>query len=136
LRHTKVRDIQLENISAINPEGIGYIATLTIQFIAQTHVWDLLKNKKHNVLKELYEELQLEISVLGGNFVASGGRLETVGNPIVAYYDEAIIRIRMNELRNLVDSAIDNTSDIDSTIDSLVNIREILDKGMTGFNNK
>lgn len=136
MRHTKVRDIQLENISAINPEGIGYIATLTIQFIAQTHVWDLLKNKKHNVLKELYEELQLEISVLGGNFVASGGRLETVGNPIVAYYDEAIIRIRMNELRNLVDSAIDNTSDIDSTIDSLVNIREILDKGMTGFNNK
>jgi hypothetical protein len=130
MKPLKLKDVQIENLQNNNPAPIGYIATHIIQFVAQTHVWHLLKNNKNNNLKQLHESLQLEVSNLAEPFIAQGGRLETVGIPIVAYYDEAVIRVRINELRFLVNSAIEDSSDMSSTVDSLINMREILDNSI------
>jgi hypothetical protein len=128
MKSSKIRDAQIENLQNNNPVPIGYIATHIIQFVAQTHVWHLL-NKKNN-LKELHESLQLEVNNLAETFIATGGRLETVGIPIVAYYDDAVIRVRTNEVRFLVNSAIEDSPEMNSTVDSLINMREILDNSI------
>jgi len=136
----KFRDILNEKIlneavDGINDSGIGYIITYTLQFIAQVHVWHLLckSGQKHTALGELYEELQSEVDELAEKFIAQGGTIETVSEPIVAYYDEGMIIARIEEYRNLVTSAINTDPAMASIVDGVTDLQEVIDSKLYKF---
>jgi DNA-binding ferritin-like protein len=125
-----------ESIDGINDSGIGYIITYTLQFTAQAHVWHLLckSGQKHQALKELYEELQDEVDELAERFIAQGGMLSTTAEPIVAYYDDEMVRARIGEYRDLVTSAITTDPAMASIVDGLVDLQEVIDGKLYKFN--
>jgi DNA-binding ferritin-like protein len=125
-----------EAIAEVNDNGIGYIIPYTLQFIAQAHTWHLLcpNGQKHMALGELYEELQSEVDELAEKFIAQGGTLLNVNMPLMAYYDEFTVRTAINELRNIVTSAIDTNPRMASIVDGLTDLQEVIDAKLYKFN--
>jgi DNA-binding ferritin-like protein len=125
-----------EAIAEVNDNGIGYIIPYTLQFIAQAHTWHLLcpNGQKHMALGELYEELQSEVDELAEKFIAQGGTLLNVNVPLMAYYDEFTVRTAINELRNIVTSAIDTNPRMASIVDGLTDLQEVIDAKLYKFN--
>jgi DNA-binding ferritin-like protein len=125
-----------EAVEYINSTGIGYIIAYTLQFAAQAHVWHLLctNGQKHTALGELYEELQSEVDELAEKFIAQGGQLQTVSEPLIAYYDEDVIRARIDELRNIVTSAINTDPRTASIVDGVTDLQEVIDSKLYKFN--
>jgi DNA-binding ferritin-like protein len=125
-----------EAIAEVNDNGIGYIIPYTLQFIAQAHTWHLLcpNGQKHMALGELYEELQSEVDELAEKFIAQGGTLLNVNVPLMAYYDEFTVRAAINELRNIVTSAIDTNPRMASIVDGLTDLQEVIDAKLYKFN--
>lgn len=125
-----------EAIPEVNDNGIGYIIPYTLQFIAQAHIWHLLctNGQKHTALGELYEELQTEVDELAEKFIAQGGQLQNVNIPLMAYYDEFTVRTAIDELRNIVSSAIDTNPRMASIVDGVTDLQEVIDSKLYKFN--
>jgi len=125
-----------EAVVGVNDTGIGYIIPYTLQFIAQVHVWHFLckSGQKHAALGELYEGLQEEVDGLAEKFIAQGGVLQTVAEPLVAYYDEELIRQRIDQYRNMVTSAINSEPAMASIVDGVTDLQQIVDSALYKFN--
>lgn len=124
-----------EDIEGINNTGIGYLITYSMHMIAQTHVWHLLcaNGQKHTALGEFYEELQDEVDELAERFIAQGGVLETVNEPLIAIYDEEMVMARCQQYRNMVTSCVDNRPDMASIVDGIVDLQEVIDSKLYKF---
>lgn len=70
---------------------------------------------------------------LAEKFIAQGGILETVNQPIVPIYDEEMIRVRIDEFRNIVTSAINTDPRMASIVDGITDLQEIVDSKLYKF---
>jgi len=124
-----------EAIEGVNNSGIGYIITYSLHMAAQAHVWHLLcpSGQKHMALGEFYSELEDEVDGLAEKFIAQGGVLQDFGKPIVASYDEFEILKAFEEFRNVVSAAITTDSRMQSIVDGLVDIQEVIDAKLYKF---
>lgn len=125
-----------EAVAEVNASGIGYVISYTLHFAAQAHLWHLLcpNGQKHVALGELYEELQDEVDELAEKFIAQGGELQTVSMPLVAVYDEGMVRNRIDEFRRIVTSAIDTNPAMASIVDGVTDLQEVIDSKLYKFN--
>lgn len=124
-----------EAIEEINNSGIGYIISYSLFMVAQTHMWHLLcpNGQKHMALGEFYEELQDEVDELAERFIAQGGQLVTINEPLVAQYDEYAILKACEQFRNMVTSAIDTNPNMASIVDGVADIQELIDQKLYKF---
>ena len=125
-----------ERVEGVNDTGIGYVISYTLQFIAQAHAWHLVcpNGQKHMALGELYEELQSEVDGLAEKFIAQGGILQPVNEGLFPYYDEALIRERLDTFRNMVSSVITTDPRMASIVDGITDLQEIIDAKLYKFN--
>lgn len=125
-----------EEVQGINENGIGRLITYTLYMTAQVHVWHLLcpSGQKHTALGELYDELQSEVDELAEKFIAQGGYLTTITEPIIAMYSEEVIRQKCDEYRTMITSCINRTPEMESIMDGVVDLQEIVDAKLYKFN--
>lgn len=124
-----------EDVQGINNSGIGYLITYSMYMIAQTHIWHLLckSGQKHTALGEFYEEMQDEVDSLAERFVAQGGILETINEPLIAVYDEQMVMQKCQQFREMVTSCINDRTDMRSIIDGVVDLQELIDNKLYKF---
>lgn len=124
------------NVKNINDQNIGQIVTYSMFMIAQTHIWHLLcpNGQKHTALQEFYEGLQDEVDEMAERFIALGGILVPVDEPIVAEYNDDMVKEKMTMFRNLVTSGISQDPNIASVVDGVIDIQQLIDNTMYKFN--
>lgn len=124
-----------EAIEGINDSGIGYLITYSLYMVAQIHVWHLLcpSGQKHMALGELYSELEDEVDELAERFIAQGGVLTDINEPIIAKYDDLTVMQKCQEYRNMVTSCVDYRPEMASIIDGVVDLQELIDNKLYKF---
>lgn len=128
-------DFKNESVPEINNSGIGYIISYSLYLIAQIHVWHLLcpSGQKHMALGELYSELEDEVDELAERFIAQGGVLTDINEPIIAKYDDLTVMQKCQEYRNMVTSCVDYRPEMASIIDGVVDLQELIDNKLYKF---
>lgn len=125
----KIKQTLNEEIQQINDKGIGSIISYSLFMVSQAHMWHLLcpDAQQHTVLGEFYNKLNDEVDELAERFLAQGGVLNDVDMPLIAKYSEFEVLRNLEDLRNIVTSAIDTDPIMASIVDGLVDIQELID---------
>ena len=126
-----------EQIEGINNDIIGLVIPHTIALIAQSHIWHLgcPSGQKHVALKELYEELQSEVDGLAEKFIAQGGVIKDYKYSLKSSYSDMEVYVELDKYRDLITGTIaaNDTPEMKSIVDSLIDLQEVIDSKLYKF---
>lgn len=121
-----------EAIKGIENVKISNIIPKTLAMVAQAHVWHLLikSGQKHMALNELYTNLDSEVDGLAEKFIGQGGIIQPLSfeMDIDASFENILNKVDLFrvEVSDCI-SSVKNNSELQSILDGLIDLQEVID---------